>query len=1324
MMVSSSAETDSGQSEGILNVVLMATSLAQRVKRGKGFRPSRLQKCNTEVRHARSVAWRCRDAGGTLAQLRTHSRLALSVALLFVGCPAAFDDTRVAGPEATLGDDMFGVLCDRVGAGSFTEDLTGASYHRICHYSATGAYADKVDVSSLPPTTSNAGAEARKLSVGKMEAMVRHRSALIRAFNAAFPDKTFTSARTGQPMRIHAALLGLTQQFVHVVDSGALPRASRSLGELFGNFAKDEDTRASLGRLSSRVGYRPVGAALGAVRPALSYPLIRDLLQALKPILGENGSALPEFRQLTKALQMDLATARSNVAKLGGVSVEPSVAQPSRPRSNIEVTAAMFQVENPLFAPLASDPERYIVRRDRRGLAVPAGNVPGVVGTVPEPFVDTNGDGYADADARGRFLGSLGKPLNIDPPFRAPGIDPGPLDAFGRPDPPLYEYIDTSRTALRGVSAMLLPTLSPVRGDVGGEDAWKDENETVMYALAGARVLLGDREDRVYDFATDSFVSGDCDTCLRYSAFRGEDSPLVAAAHAVGQVLADEESDTILAGLLDALEQHEQVVARVVGAGLRARELTYQHDKLAEEGKEPRADLAYEVPIWDEMATNVIAPMFEHPRLLGDLLAALANPIMIEPKGGVSHIGEAVAAFMEFKDELNYDPANINGPSVNLTAGGTVDPETPVDWSQPQRGTNRSMMERSLRLIRDAFGARQCNKPDATVYVKVGGVEVPPVFGPYEECDLLVLENLGLFYIDSTLPKNHPKRSTLNLKPEFLSTVLDVVGNFASVDEMLEESSSIEGMSLSPSYTAINRLIFFGSSSDQFPNIPDLDVANLDSDTNKFVSALLEPAFGYNCPRGANDINRCADVSELMRIRNANTSFLLERFGFVEYLAPVIQAFAEVSCSEDATICDKEDFRGELILAEVFHTLQRHWPGKDHGTDCSDAGNAATNLSYCSGAGVNAYQPLMADVFRTDLMPAMHAFADLAVNEAKVRVARGERAGEEIPLSEVLERATRVMFDPVYAQERGIQTRSGDTSAKWVDGTPQAQLTVFNLLADALHAMDVRFDSACGGDADCEADVARRKGQWKRARSQLVDALVAVDGEGESASFKNPQVVPLLRAVLQITREQLNANCPEREVGVTCTWAKEELAQKLADTIGGPVFAATMDVLEKIRESDDARRAFERLALFLLEENSPDGLASMLASAVDILQTLQDDGNLAPVLRAASSAIAGEPGYGVEAALHVAMELASDTRDPHHVLEAVLPTLVAPMDDGRSPVEVIMDAVADVNRVDASKTDALSLEDYRFVHQTVADFLTDRTRGLEQFYTILLGRAR
>src|SRR5580693_1354154 len=114
--------------------------------------------------------------------------LGLAAAVLGAGSCQSFDTTRHAPPAATLGDDIYGVFCDRLGASSFTEDLTGASYYGICHYDSQGNYKNTVDVTALPTPTTPKEIAARKLSIAKLERMAQRRGDLVHALNATFPD--------------------------------------------------------------------------------------------------------------------------------------------------------------------------------------------------------------------------------------------------------------------------------------------------------------------------------------------------------------------------------------------------------------------------------------------------------------------------------------------------------------------------------------------------------------------------------------------------------------------------------------------------------------------------------------------------------------------------------------------------------------------------------------------------------------------------------------------------------------------------------------------------------------------------------------------------------------------------------------------------------------------------------------------------------------------------------------------------------------------------------------------------------------------------------
>lgn len=1292
---------------------------------------------------------------------RKH-RTALGLGLgVLVACAASchdgIDTSRVALPKGTLGDDLYGVLCDRVSASVLTEDVSGASYNGVCHYDAAGAYADSVNTSVLPPVSGDKQVQARSLALAKINAMVKRRSDLIRAFNAAFPDIEIDNAATpeeGDKVRLHNALLSFSQSLAPLYESNpfnaaaqpVVPESTRAIGRLMTALIESQEAREAFSKIQGRKGYRPSALGLGAIRAALAYPQLRQVAQTALNVVGPNGPAAPALEQLFRVLKQDLKTVKPDTSALPNLVIDAAKAEPNRPRTALEFAQALMMKEDPAFAADPNAAPVYLAKRDRRGFVMPL--MQGA--NLQSPFVDQNADGYADTDAFGRFIDASGNLLNVDTPFAIPGVMGGPTDAFGRPATPLYQYIDVSRTAASSLLRNLKPLTDATQYDaMGGPNAWKKEHETLMYALAGAYTLYGDREEAQYDFENESIVPADqsCSNCLPYQRFRGEDSPIVDLIHAAGQIFADPDSDALLLGLMDLTQNHKDKVARLLGAALKIREITLAHDELALAGKEPLAELPYQTPVWDQVAA-IMARILKEPGLVKNLVKGFGDNTMITPIGGAQHVGDTLSKFVSFKDQVTYNTNDLNGPPLNLNTNDASPPKTPVDRTQPIGGENRSALMRSFQIIHDANNDKACNKDGAKVRASILGLTVSwPLIGSYDECELFSFNNLGAFYIDALLDPNHPKRAELVIKDGVLDGIIAFLGVFADEDALFESSSGITGMTLHPTPAALNRLVFFGAKSDKWPNMPDMDLNNANQQTNDFVAALIEPVSPSICPLQPNGTRLCSDMNDLLRLRDKNTIFLWEHYGFYDYLRPLVTPFANVSCTPDVSSCDVADQRGEQMFIDLIEVLHQHWATPGHGPECNNSGDAASNPFYCSGAGIANYEPILSEAFITDIVPALVEFSKVATEVSAITVARGANAGQVWTGGEVLERLARILFDPDYAAQMGMVDRKGNAGAQWVDGTPQPQLTGYTLFADALHKIDLRFDQACdcslkqgqaqidcqANAATCPADAEMRKGQWKRARSQLVDQLLAVEGEGPSAKFKDPGMPVLLTTMLQLLREQLNANCPKRELpdNQACTWAKKTLGDKLQKTLSGPLFAALMDLQEALRADEPARREVEKLLSYLFTVDSPnDAFPGLLVSLGDLLQVLQADTELAPILNAIAGAAGASDdpeGAGVgTSSMGLLKAVTGDQYDKYHVMDYVLPAFVTPMDNGQglAPIEIILDTISEVNRFDSASAEPLTADDYKATMDAVHGFVSSETRGLEQFYDIVKNRPR
>lgn len=1287
---------------------------------------------------------------------------------LSVACSGNFDTTRKrTEPVATLGDDIYSALCDRVGASVLTEDLAGASYHRVCHRAFDGSYADTVDESLLPTPDGEQAQKARKLALAKVHAMARRRSDLIRALNATFDDADMAVpfGNSGDKVTGHTALSAFLKRIVPLYEDnpidkqgsgaseGLMPSVTRATGRLFAALAgpaennpytdfadpaKAQAAQAALSALSGRQGYRPQRVVLGALRPAMTYPELRALTQVFAPALGPGGSLRTEFQNVLGMAQNELGTSLPQAPPAPYQLVDPARLQPNRPRTNTEIARAMLLSTDPAFAAPGAE-ARWLVVRDVRGQAVPFDNQPGVPGTVGGPFADVDGDGFADVDALGRFVDAQSTPLQVNTPFFAPNIpDFAARDPFGRAvgtaGEPLYAYLNTSEALLSSLSRDLEPLLDP---DPAAQ------YETIADLLSGAFLLYGDPIQAKAAWATDGL----------YSTFDTQQSPIVDLLHATGWILAHKNSDVHLKMVKKLFAEHEQLMARVIGAALKIREISNKYPDIA---------LDPSVTIWDEMA-EFIAKLAANPALFKDLLRALAHPDV------QAYIGTAYSNYNKYKDELHYDTNNLNGPPINETAGGTQDPSTPVDPNVPDAGPDRSEFHRILQIIHDVNDVNACNKPDAKVRLKALGLPITYPFGSgYDECELFVFKNMGVFYLHSILGK-----AKLDIRPDFLNSMMSVAQIFADPNEMMEDSAEITGFTLSPTPQALNRLVYFGAETPKFDplfggQMPDRDPNwnSKNDDTNKFISRMVEAISSSACPErpvvdpngqlGTIWLSDCnpslswqhnpslkGDPKDLMRIRNHGTIFTWEKFEFYKSMRPLLKAF--------------DDHGGAELFLEQIEILYRHWASPSHGPECNKNGdftarpwakylsdadravhkvNPAFNPKYCNESGVSRYEPILAEAFVTDFLPALGELVKVLDDPSFVTDDRNGGA----PKSglDILLETTVALFDPAYAASVGVADRQNNKKTTWSNGLiEKPQLTPFDLFADAMREIDVAL----------EKDPTRRD-RWRRARSQLVDQFLAVDGEGPNAQFRNQGFAKSVPILIDVLREQLNANCPDRETSpVACSWATKELAQKAADTMAGPAFSTVMHLLDRINQDDAARRALEAHLRYLVRQTSgDDALHSTLTSLSDMMQILGDDQKMPLIYNAIAIAAAPEaseidgeiaPGTAdrVLELMHALTKEkdaegspAPNPYDPYRVLDRILANLFTPMDpsdpNSLTPIEVFLDTIAEVNREDADvpRDQPLTPADLRFIFATMRDFMTDRTRGMEQFYEIISHR--
>ena len=1294
----------------------------------------------------------------------------VSLALVVGGtaaCTGDFDTNRQTPKRGSLGQEMFTMVCDRVGAQALREDVAGLSYHDVCHANAAGEFATKVDLSKLTPISEAVDTQGKPVAIeqqqknrdhriARIEALARRRVDLVDAFDAAFANEMIGAkdldnpddAKSCEPKPgarsendLRAELSDTLGRFTDLYNDETIPHLTRALARLMDGIEKDPEAQVALARFDARRGYRPAEISMGVARPALSYPRFVELANALLRILSSDldplGLASPDAppKKAIDRTAADRKKGPANAALASMLSIlreelrtsktlpdleplvasadarDPNLVRLSRPRGNLEMARTIFLAQDPAFS--IGEP-RFTVARDARGIA----KVTLEGGKVPAPFIDLTGpqgkpDGLADLDDLGQFA-SAGSA--VPSPFRELGVTETTSTAITRDDAgralrggtPAFEYLDVSSTFMASLARDLVPLLDP---DVS------KQHETVMDLLAGLPVVVGRRQD-----GKDSIKTYDGNVAKQYRGFREDDAPLLDLVHGIGQVLADPTTDDTLALLQILAKDKPQVLARLVGMGLRIKDIANAH---------PEAKIPLESTLWDEML-DVLVRITEKPKLTEDVIRAFGDDRTPE-------LARSATAYMKFRDQISYDRNNLNGPVFNMTTGRIEDMKTFVDRSKPDSGWNQSAFQRFLRVLHETNGMSVCTKQGAVAHIVWNGIGLDfpsfaaqaacftlgsdPPKNPSPLCGLFRVENIATEIVNAVLGKVNLDIRDDCMKKLVSSPLTGIVGG---ADAFLEDVSGIKGFNTKPSPQGIFRLVYFdlphpGSTGD----LKNPKTTNFLKDIFDPPQTLACPAFPFTDTDGKTlNIRKCASFEDSVRGRDLDALFPLEQMGFLEAAKPLAKAF--------------NDSDGNLLFVDLFDTLHKHWGSSAQTKSECDPSLPKTDARWCSQDGAVSYEPLLAEALATDLFPAMHdgvrELQTITIKHCDTRDAKGVcTKTTDYDGVKVLAEALKAMVDPARHKGVGLKQRSGDYGVVRNDGTKNTQVTPIYLLMDALKGFDRRLDEHKTANATDD-----RLPAWRRGRSQLVDQLFAVEGTGPATRLKNKSVEKILPVLVGAIRSQIAANCPDPTK--SCTWGREDLPNKVKDVVTGPTFATVLDLLDAIRTDEPARTELERLLVFLLESAQADASKSTLTALVDLLQVFEDDGNMTALVRALADAagpeVVGADGRvesrglflaAVESLSRVLGEAKKPdgTRacrreiDPNRTLAVVMRRLVTPREGKPAPIHVLIDVVADVNRRRPEETSKLQADDYASISHEVSDFCANKSKGLEQVYEVI-----
>ncbi len=734
--------------------------------------------------------------------------LLASVFAAVTGCAEDLDTTRVVPARGTLGEEIYKVVCLRIASTEYPSDVSGRRSRGLCGNTAA---ADD----TTPP---------------RLAALAQNRARLVDAL-----DRTLPATLEDDLSRFLLQVLPLYDP-----PNDAIPQQTRAVADLLTRLATDDDALASLERLGQRQGYRPLRLALGVARPVLAYPLFDEFATKALATLDTDGVAGSEWEQMLRVVSLEMASA----------SGTPPLAPGQR--GTLAISRDLLFAEDAAFA---SGPARWLVARDLRGLALP--NAATVA--IPSPFVDADGDGLADLDTLGRFVGVGGARLELPTPFAIYGEVPPPRDAAGRAlradGTPLYRTFDASRTLLAGLTRQAAPWFDPA-------------TPVALDFAAGVSPLLGPATDRTERFGATDF------------AFRGPDTDtgaLFDVLYAGSTVLDRPEIDDTLSLLDTLLADHEPELAALIDSVWIAQESGDAN---------PLAHVDTRSDLWDDVLGTTEA-MAQTPGLLEGIVRGLTDPASAD-------LGPVTAEFMRYSDRVEYDPANLNGPP--LPAGLLADR---TDWTHADSPDNESLFQRSLAVIQDLDGVRVCNKAGAVLrlYNSSGTVLLRwPLTRGYDECELIEIDNVAETYVKSVLGRAH-----VVLKDTTLDGLLRLAQSIGilTIDDLLQSQSGIDGLTQTPTPQALGRLVF--------------------APANPFVQGLLDST-SFKRDRNHDGVYASDEVVP-MSTRHVGVvaawekTFLINghEASFISALAPVVRGF------DDYDAEGGRFFFGEVIRDFYLH---------------------------------------------------------------------------------------------------------------------------------------------------------------------------------------------------------------------------------------------------------------------------------------------------------------------------------------------------------------------------------------------------------------------
>ncbi len=1231
-----------------------------------------------------------------VGKLWAPSAASLAAALLLASGCADAPQPLAKQKELTTGGEVFHILCKRVAAAAYPNELTGMRFNAPCDGDGV------VDAEGDP----------------RLAAMIERRAEIVAALDQVFgdaPSKGTAEFATGELDTFLANLI----PFYDPPDEWT-PKSTRALAQVLAELLADKPASkrvlSTLARVAPRVGYRPIKQALGAVRPAVTYPGLDELTRQFLKLVTSEGSAYPVFVDLLKAGALELA--------------EPKAADAPEPAdSTLRAAMQLLMTSDPSFAP-EDGPPLWVVQRDDLGFATLA-----------------DGSSTGGKVKQSPFARSLTDKKNRDKDGRAMNGEE-----------PFYQYIDANRTLFAGLMREQHPLLK------------RNGDKSVVEKLAyGFRPALGATVNRTEAFGSKA--------SLKFKGPDVENGAVFELVHALGAMARYPETEDLLALLEVLMKDHEADAAAPVYAGLRIDEISDEYPDAKIIGVDGEGT-PHE--FWDDLIQvglrmlerpgqlEAVIRSFADPQSVAstkliakfmkfkDQVTYNGAPITVQSDGKF-----AAADAEKMNSEIEHTLKTL------VERAGAGEPSADV-------GMNRSLWQRLISTIHATNGVPNCNKENAQLLANdpltggaltfpdpagqapgdlIAGIadlacgEMPKFTGKkgYPECEFVKQPNGAETHMRSMVPPTPPGKAVVVIKDDQLHC-LEEAGLAHDLGETQEESAQITGFTLTPSARSLARFI----------HVP----------RNRFSSSLFDP---FATKHGVPLVEFEPDILFSLEIKQPDVVFNNEAQSFLTASQPLAAAFdgSEIFIdTEDGPYANKG-----YMFAELLATLHMHWPSRrpadfrcpatvkkgDEG--CSQSGDPTAKF-FAHQSNLVSYEPLLVRALEDENLGGILQKANATLGKIKIKGVDGkERDGISV-LTAFAQRLLTIDEELTYRDGRSYSVTntcvpvessgaSGDIVVECADdrgrvimGPNGKGVMPLYLMLDALKSIDEAFE----GEAE-------RHEHWLAARSALVDQFLAVtkdetDPNAVSYALKNRRAYATALKALPWIRERIKFH---RETANDLDAWATGLAGRLASVLGHPATAAGLDLLDVLWNEKQAGEEFAKVSAYLLdEEGNPEAFEGLIVAAVDTLMLIDRDPDLTPLVQFASLALAPnaleimdkgdkEANKGVpdvEGSVTMSFleltkritDLYPKPEDPkvkdETPINRLLKNSVLADKNGQSPLEEFIDSAAEVNRKTPTdpRDKPLTADDYRAVFEQVHAFLTDQDRGLERLYRVIQGR--